>query len=243
VINLNGKIAVVTGASRGIGKEIAKTLHNANANVILIARNKELLKKLSVELDNCDYYSIDISNKEQIEETFKTIVKKKGSIDILVNNAGITKDNLLMRMKEEDIESVLNINLKSMFLTSKQVLRPMMKKRWGRIINITSVIGLMGNSGQSNYAASKAGIIGFTKSLAKEIGSRNITVNAIAPGFIETEMTKDLPEDNKKAMLDSIPLNKIGSTKDIANVVLFLASDLSDYITGETINVSGGMYM
>ncbi len=243
MINLNGKVAVVTGASRGIGKEIAKELHKAGANVILIARNKDLLKQLSSELDNCSYYSMDISNKEQIEETFKTIIKEKGGIDILVNNAGITKDNLLMRMKEEDVEAVLNVNLKSMFLTSKQVLRPMMKKRWGRIINITSVIGLMGNSGQSNYAASKAGIIGFTKSLAKEIGSRNITVNAIAPGFIETEMTKDLPDENKKAMLESIPLNKIGTTKDIANVVLFLASDLANYITGETINVSGGMYM
>jgi len=243
MINLNEKVAIVTGASRGIGRTIATSLHNAGAKVILIARNESLLKSLSNELDNCDYYCVDISNKEQIKEVFGKISKDKGGIDILVNNAGITKDNLLMRMKEEDIDDVLNVNLKSMFLTSQQVLRPMMKKRWGRIINITSVIGLMGNSGQSNYASSKAGIIGFTKSLAKEIGSRNITVNAIAPGFIETEMTDDLPEETKKAMLNSIPLNKIGTTKDIANVVLFLASDLANYITGETINVSGGMYM
>lgn len=243
MIDLKGKVAVVTGASRGIGKTIAEKLSNLGANVVLVARNEQLLKSLSESLNNCSYYSLDVSDKNKVKEVFSEIAKEKGGIDILVNNAGITKDNLLMRMKEEDIDDVFRINLKSMFLTSQQVLRPMMKKRWGRIINISSIIGLMGNSGQSNYAASKAGIIGFTKSMAKEIGSRNITVNAIAPGYIETDMTEELTDDVKNQMISNIPLNRIGSTEDIANVVAFLASDLSSYITGETINVSGGMYI
>lgn len=243
MIDLKDKVAVVTGASRGIGKTIAEKLSNLGANVVLVARNEQLLKSLSESLNNCSYYSLDVSDKDKVKEVFSEIAKEKGGIDILVNNAGITKDNLLMRMKEEDIDDVFRINLKSMFLTSQQVLRPMMKKRWGRIINISSIIGLMGNSGQSNYAASKAGIIGFTKSMAKEIGSRNITVNAIAPGYIETDMTEELTDDVKNKMISNIPLNRIGSTEDIANVVAFLASDLSSYITGETINVSGGMYI
>ena len=242
MIDLKGKTAVVTGASRGIGKVIAEKLHQAGAKVILIARNEEKLKQLAKQLGDCPYYALDISDREKVAETFKTL-QKENDIHILVNNAGITRDNILMAMKEEEIDSVIDTNLKSVFFITKQVVRKMLKQRWGRIINITSVIGLMGNAGQSNYAASKAGIIGFTKSLAKEIGSRNITVNAIAPGFIETDMTKDLPEETKKAMIDSIPLKRTGTAEDVANAVLFLASDLASYITGTVLNVSGGMYM
>jgi len=242
MIDLTGKTAVITGASRGIGKAIAEKLHKAGAKVILIARNEEKLKELSEILGNCPYFPLDITDRQKIAETFKTI-QKEYDIDILVNNAGITRDNILMMMKEEEIDKVIDTNLKSLFFITKQVVRKMLKKRNGRIINITSVIGLMGNAGQSNYAASKAGIIGFTKSLAKEIGSRNITVNAIAPGFIETDMTKDLPDENKNAMLESIPLKRTGTPEDIANAVVFLASDLASYITGTVLNVSGGMYM
>ncbi len=242
MIDLTGKTAVITGASRGIGRTIAEKLHQAGAKVILIARNEEKLKEISETLRNCLYFPLDITDRQKVTETFKEI-QKENQIDILVNNAGITKDNILMMMKEEEIDEVIDTNLKSVFFITKQVVRKMLKQRSGRIINITSIIGLMGNPGQSNYAASKAGIIGFTKSLAKEIGSRNITVNAIAPGFIETDMTKDLPEENKKAMLESIPLKRTGTPEDVANAVLFLASDLASYITGTVINVSGGMYM
>ena len=243
MIDLTGKVAVVTGASRGIGKTIAKKLHQAGADVVLVARNRELLEKNAADLGAAMVVSMDVSSADEVQAGFKEIIREKGNIDILVNNAGITRDNLLLRLKEEDIQQVLDVNLKSMFFTSKSVLKPMMKQRHGRIINITSVIGLMGNSGQSNYAASKAGIIGFTKSLAREIGSRNITVNAIAPGFIETEMTAELPETVQKEMAGSIALGRFGSTEDVANAVLFLASDLAGYITGEVMNVTGGMYM
>ncbi|BBB33539.1 3-oxoacyl-[acyl-carrier protein] reductase [Thermotomaculum hydrothermale] len=242
MIDLTGKTAIVTGASRGIGKAIAEKLSEAGAKVILIARNEERLKELAAKLGNSPYFTLDITDREKVKEVFKEI-QKQYDIDILVNNAGITRDNILMMMKDNEIESVIDTNLKSIFYVTKQVLRKMLKKRSGRIINITSVIGLMGNPGQSNYAASKAGIIGFTKSLAKEIGSRNITVNAIAPGFIETDMTKDLSEETKKAMLETIPLKRTGTPEDIANAVLFLASDLASYITGTVLNVSGGMYM
>ena len=242
MIDLKGKTAIVTGASRGIGKAIAEKLFEAGATVILIARNEEKLKQLSEKLNNSPYYPLDITDREKVVQTFKEI-QKEHRIDILVNNAGITRDNILMMMKEEEIDSVIDTNLKSVFFITKQVLRKMLKQRSGRIINITSIIGLMGNPGQSNYSASKAGIIGFTKSLAKEIGSRNITVNAIAPGFIETDMTKGLPEENRKAMLETIPLKRIGTPEDIANAVLFLASDLASYITGTVLNVSGGMYI
>ncbi len=242
MIDLKGKTAIVTGASRGIGKVIAEKLFEAGATVILIARNEEKLKQLSEKLNNSPYYPLDITDREKVVQTFKEI-QKEYTIDILVNNAGITRDNILMMMKGEEIDSVIDTNLKSVFFITKQVLRKMLKQRSGRIINITSIIGLMGNPGQSNYAASKAGIIGFTKSLAKEIGSRNITVNAIAPGFIETDMTKGLPEENRKAMLETIPLKRTGTPEDIANAVLFLASDLASYITGTVLNVSGGMYV
>jgi len=242
MINLEGKTALITGASRGIGRTIAEKLHLAGAKVILIARNEERLKELSEKLENSEYYPLDITDRKQVLETLKE-VQKDNHIDILVNNAGITRDNILLAMKENEIDDVIDTNLKSVFFITKQVLRKMLKKRYGRIINITSVIGLMGNAGQSNYAASKAGIIGFTKSLAKEIGSRNITVNAIAPGFIETDMTGELSEDVKKEMIKSIPLGRTGTPEDIANAVLFLASDLAGYITGTVLNVSGGMYI
>lgn len=243
MIDLNGQVAVVTGASRGIGRAIAEKLHGAGADVVLVARNEALLKETASSMGGAMVVSMDVSSTDEVEAGFKRIIQEKGKIDILVNNAGITRDNLLLRLKEEDIQQVLDVNLKSMFFTSRNVLKPMMKQRRGRIINITSVIGLMGNAGQSNYAASKAGIIGFTKSLAREVGSRNITVNAIAPGFIETDMTAELPENVQKEMAASIALGRFGSPEDVANAVLFLASDLAAYVTGEVMNVTGGMYM
>ena len=243
MINLTGKIAVVTGSSRGIGRGIARRLHEAGADVVLVARNREALESVSRELGDAFVVPMDIGDLVSIREGFKQILTEKGRIDILVNNAGITRDNLLMRMKDEDVQQVLDVNLRSMFATCKEVVRPMMKQKWGRIINITSVIGIIGNAGQSNYAAAKAGIIGFTKSMARELGSRNITVNAVAPGFIETDMTADLPDDVKAGMSASIALGRFGSPDDIAGAVLFLASDLSAYVTGEVMNVTGGMYM
>lgn len=243
MIELNGRVAVVTGASRGIGRAIAGRLAEAGATVVLVARNADALKQVEQELPGSRAYPMDISDADAVKAGFKEIIGETGRIDILVNNAGITRDNLLLRLKDDDIRQVLDVNLRSMFITCQQVVRPMMKQRWGRIINITSVIGMMGNAGQSNYAASKAGIIGFTKSLAKELGSRNITVNAIAPGFIETDMTADLSEDVRKQLTESIALERLGSGEDVANAVLFLASDLSGYMTGDVLNVTGGMYM
>ncbi len=243
MIDLKGKVAVVTGASRGIGRAIAGRLAEAGATVVLVARNADALKQVEQELPRSRAFPLDISDPDAVKAGFKEILAETGQIDILVNNAGITRDNLLLRLKDEDIRHVLDVNLRSMFSTCQQVVRPMMKQRWGRIINITSVIGMMGNAGQSNYAASKAGIIGFTKSLAKELGSRNITVNAIAPGFIETDMTADLSDDVRKQLTESIALERLGSGEDVANAVLFLASDLSGYMTGDVLNVTGGMYM
>ena len=243
MIDLKGKVAVVTGASRGIGKGIACRLHEAGADVVLVARNLDALNALSGELGGCMVVSMDIGDLDAIRSGFKEIMAEKGRIDILVNNAGITRDNLLMRLKDDDVQQVLDVNLRSLFATCREVVRPMMKQKWGRIINITSVIGMMGNAGQSNYAAAKAGIIGFTKSLARELGSRNITVNAVAPGFIETDMTSDLPEEVKAGMSSTISLGRFGTPDDIAGAVLFLASDLSGYVTGEVMNVTGGMYM
>jgi len=243
MIDLNGQVAVVTGASRGIGRAIAEKLHAAGADVVLVARNETLLEETASTMGGAMVVPMDVSSADEVEAGFRSIINEKGKIDILVNNAGITRDNLLLRLKEEDNKQVLDVNLKSMFFTSKNVLRSMMKQRRGRIINITSVIGLMGNAGQSNYAASKAGIIGFTKSLAREVGSRNITVNAVAPGFIETDMTAELSENVQKEMAASIALGRFGSTEDVANAVLFLASDLAAYVTGDVMNVTGGMYM
>jgi 3-oxoacyl-[acyl-carrier protein] reductase len=246
-MKLKGKVALVTGASRGIGKEIALTLAREGSNVVIWDLNVELGKEVTEQIKKLGskalFFRVDISNFEQVSNAVKTAAEEFGGIYILVNNAGITKDTLIIRMKEEDWNRVIAVNLNGVFNCTKEVIPVMMKKRWGRIINITSVIGIIGNKGQANYAASKAGIIGFTKSIAKEVASRNITCNAIAPGYIETDMTSGLSESVKEAYIKSIPLARAGTTSDVANLVLFLAQDESSYITGQVINVDGGMVM
>ncbi|MSU01489.1 3-oxoacyl-[acyl-carrier-protein] reductase [Tissierella pigra] len=247
-MSLKDKVALVTGGSRGIGKEIALELARNGVNVgITYVSNEEKAKEVIDEIKSHGVKGIAIKTNVSIEEDvlqmIKSMEEELGTIDILVNNAGVTKDNLIIRMKEEDWDEIMNVNLKGAFLTTKAVARIMMKKRYGKIINITSVVGIIGNAGQGNYSASKAGVIGFTKSMAKELASRGIRVNAIAPGFIETDMTEVLKEDIKETMLKSIPLNTFGNPKDIANLVVFLASEKSDYITGQVINVDGGMVM
>ncbi len=244
MIDLSGKVALVTGASRGIGKSIAAEFSRCGARVALVARNREALEAVAAELaGDTAIFSADVSDNEAIANLIKDVETALGPIDILVNNAGITKDGLLIRMSEDDWDSVQAVNLKAAFTLTKAVTRGMMKRRNGRIINITSVVGLTGNGGQSNYAASKAGLIGFTKSIAKELGSRNILVNAIAPGFIETDMTADLPADTKEALLSQIALGRLGAGDDIANAAAFLASDLAGYMTGQVMVVDGGMVM
>ncbi|MBU5425773.1 3-oxoacyl-[acyl-carrier-protein] reductase [Tissierella pigra] len=247
-MSLKDKVALVTGGSRGIGKEIALELARNGVNVgITYVNNEEKAKEVIDEIKSHGVKGIAIKTNVSIEEDvlqmIKSMEEELGTIDILVNNAGVTKDNLIIRMKEEDWDEIMNVNLKGTFLTTKAVTRIMMKKRYGKIINITSVVGIMGNAGQGNYSASKAGVIGFTKSMAKELASRGIRVNAIAPGFIETDMTEVLKEDIKETMLKAIPLNTFGNPRDIANLVVFLASEKSDYITGQVINVDGGMVM
>ena len=245
--SLNNKIAIVTGASRGIGSAIAKSLAKNGVKVALNARNSEALKKLKNEITSANGIAEimvgDVSCIDSFTKIVNGTIKKFGNIDILVNNAGITKDNIIMRMKESEWDDVLNINLKGCFNGIKSVAKPMIKNRYGKIINITSIIGQIGNSGQGNYAASKAGIVGLTKSTAKELGSRNITVNAIAPGYIATNMTQDLNDEIKNKMKSTIPLGRFGLPSDIANLVCFLVSDDASYITGQTINVDGGMVM
>ena len=245
--NLTDKVAIVTGASRGIGEAIAKQLSSCGAKIILIARNSDQLVtvKESIILNGgiAESMAGDVSNLNSISEIVTNTIDKWGRIDILVNNAGIARDNIIMRMKEDDWDSVMNINLKGCFNGIKSVARPMIKNKAGRIINITSVIGQIGNAGQSNYAASKAGIIGLTKSMAKELGSRNITVNAVAPGYITTDMTNELNDEVKEQLKSSIPLGRLGTPNDVANLVCFLASDEAGYITGQTFNVDGGMVM
>lgn len=243
---MKDKIALVTGGSRGIGKEIALGLASRGANVaITYNSNESLAQEVVDEIKGLGVKAIAIQGNSSIEEDVNKIVSKVeeelGTIDILVNNAGITKDNLIIRMKSEDWDDVLNVNLKGVFLTTKAVVRSMMKKRYGKIINISSVVGVSGNAGQGNYAASKAGVIGFTKSMAKELASRGIRVNAIAPGFIKTDMTDVLKDEVKEELLRNIPLGTLGDPKDIANAVVFLASQESDYIIGQVINVNGGM--
>ena len=245
---LKNKNAVVTGATRGIGREIAFTLAENGANVAINYRtlNEEverLIEELKSYGTNIVAVKCDISDEEEVKNFIAESKKQLGSIDILINNAGITKDGLLMRMKEKDFSDVLDVNLKGTFITTREAASIMMKQRHGKIINISSVVGVIGNAGQCNYAASKAGVIGFSKSVARELASRNITVNVVAPGFINTDMTGVLPEKVKESMLQGIPLKRIGEPKDIANAVLFLASDLSNYITGQVINVDGGMVM
>jgi len=240
------KIALVTGGSRGIGKEIALSLAKAGYEIALTFNsNKEMAEEVKKEIEKIGQRALivkaDVSLKEDVENMISLIEKELGSIDILVNNAGITKDNLLIRMSEEDWDDVIRVNLKSAFLTTKAISRSMMKKRYGKIINLSSVVGIMGNAGQANYAASKAGIIGLTKSSAKELGSRGIRVNAIAPGFVSTDMTNALSDQVKESMKKAIPLGYFASPKEISDLVVFLASEKSDYITGQVIEIDGGM--
>lgn len=243
---LENKTALITGATRGIGKGIAQTFAKHGANVAFTySSSKEAAESLEKELINLGVkakgYKSNAANYEAAQELAAEVLKEFGTIDILINNAGITKDNLLMRISEEDFDTVIEVNLKSVFNLTKAVIRPMMKQRAGSIINMSSVVGLKGNAGQTNYAASKAGIIGFSKSVALELGSRNIRCNVIAPGFIETEMTASLPEETVKQWRDGIPLKRGGTPEDVANACVFLGSDLSTYITGQTLSVDGGM--
>ncbi|MBT3179356.1 MAG: 3-oxoacyl-[acyl-carrier-protein] reductase [Candidatus Marinimicrobia bacterium] len=244
MFNLFNKIAIVTGASRGIGKVIAQVFANAGAHVVCVARSEDAIASLTDEINSnggsASYQSCDISDGDSFSSLISSVAKKNGRLDILVNNAGVTQDNLLMRMKENQWDSVLNINLKGAFHGMKAAIRPMMKNRNGRIINITSIVGLTGNAGQANYAASKAGLIGLSKSVAKEVATRGITVNCIAPGWIGTDMTDELSDDIKEQFLSRIPANRMGSPEDIAHAALFLASDEASYITGQTITVDGG---
>jgi len=242
--DLSHKTAIVTGASQGIGETIAIEMAKSGATVFCLARNKEALdttiKKITENGGKATAFSCDISNNDDFKSIILNIVKEYGSIDILVNNAGITKDNLLMRMSDDQWDDVLNINLKGSFTCIRSVIKHMMKKKFGRIINITSIVGITGNAGQANYAASKSGLIGLTKSIAKEVASRGITANCVAPGWIETSMTDQLSTEVKNKFLSQIPTGKIGQSKDIANTVIFLASDEAEYITGQTITVDGG---
>lgn len=247
-MKLQGKVAVVTGASRGIGRAIAVELADQGATIIVnYAGNQdaanETVKLITAKGGVADLYQADVSNGDDINKMFKEILARYGKVDILVNNAGITRDNLLMRMKEDDWDKVISTNLKGVYNCTKAVCRSMMKQKSGKIINIASVVGQTGNAGQSNYAAAKAGVIGFTKSMAKELASRGINVNAIAPGYIKTDMTAALSSETKDEFIKVIPLGREGFPSDVAKAVLFLASDDSNYITGQVLNVDGGMIM
>ena len=243
---LNEKLVLVTGASRGIGQAIALTLGKSGATVIGTATSDEGASNITQIFAENNILGkgmrLNVTDNEQISELLKSITADYGSVDILVNNAGITRDNILVRLKEDECDDIINTNLSSVYKMSKGVLRGMIKKRSGRIISITSVVGSMGNAGQSNYAAAKAGIMGFTKSLAREVGVRGITVNAIAPGFIKTDMTDNLPDEQKEALASQIPLARLGTADDIAQSVLFLAGESGSYITAQTLHVNGGMY-
>ena len=244
MFELTNKVALITGAKGGLGDKIARTLHAQGATLALTDRRTDNMEKLKSELsDNVEYFVADLTNAESISQLVKDVEAKFGHIDILVNNAGLTKDNLFIRMSDEDWQLVLDVNLTAGFKLAKAAVRGMMKRRFGRIIGIASVVGVTGNAGQANYSASKAGMIAMNKCLAQEVGSRGITVNSIAPGFIRTPMTDVLPDDVKAALLAKIPEAKLGEAQDIANVVAFLASDEAQYITGQTININGGMAM
>lgn len=246
MFNFTGKNVLITGSTRGIGKAIAIEFAKLGANVIITGRDRKTAEILANNIEkeyNIKSFGIDLDLAGDISKSFEEITNfTQGKIDILVNNAGITKDTLFLRMKEEDWNNVINVNLNGTFKVTQQVVKLMIKQKYGRIINISSIIGFIGNVGQSNYSTTKAGLIGFTKSLAKELASRNITVNAVAPGFIETDMTSELPEDIKTEYLKQIPLKRFGKPEDVAYTVLFLASDLASYITGEVIHINGGMY-
>lgn len=243
-MSFEGKIVLVTGASRGIGKAIAQTFVARGATVIGTATSESGAAAIAEYLGTAGTgLVLNVTEQSSIESLFAAIKANYGEVDILVNNAGITRDNLLMRMKDDEWDDIIQTNLSSVYRMSKAVLRSMMKKRNGRIISIGSVVGTMGNAGQTNYAAAKAGLLGFTKSLAREVASRGVTVNAVAPGFIETDMTHALNEDQKGAILTQVPAGRLGSAQEIASAVVFLASDEASYITGETLHVNGGMYM
>ncbi|CAI0726800.1 3-oxoacyl-[acyl-carrier-protein] reductase FabG [Serratia entomophila] len=243
-MSFEGKVVLVTGASRGIGRAIAETFVARGAKVIGTATSESGAEAISGYLGaNGKGFMLNVVDAQSIDSMLASIRAEFGEIDILVNNAGITRDNLLMRMKDDEWADILDTNLTSVFRLSKAVMRAMMKKRFGRIITIGSVVGTMGNAGQANYAAAKAGLIGFSKSLAREVASRGITVNVVAPGFIETDMTRALTDDQRAGILSSVPANRLGDAKEIASAVAFLASDEAGYITGETLHVNGGMYM
>ena len=243
-MDLMGRIALVTGGSRGIGRAIADALHAAGAGVAILDRDAERAVITAGEIgDDVCAMIADVTNPDEVGSALATVEESCGPIDILVNNAGITRDGLLARMSDDDWDTVLDVNLRGAFLLTRAVARGMMKRRWGRIINISSVVGLMGNAGQANYAASKAGLIGFTKAVARELASRNVLVNAIAPGFIDTDMTRGLTETQRDTLRAQIPLGRLGQAEDIARAVVFLASDHADYITGQVLVVDGGMVM
>ena len=247
-ISLEGSVAVVTGSGRGIGLSIARQLAKAGATIALVDINQSLVEAAAAGLNEefgqlANAFVADLTDADQVKELFENIYAKLGKVDILVNNAGITRDSLMLRMKESEWDAVINTNLRSAFLCTKAVTKAMMKQRHGKIINISSVVGIMGNAGQANYCASKAGLIGFTKSLARELGSRGVNVNAVAPGYIQTDMTEKLPESAKEAMLSQVPLNRPGQPEDVSKAVFFLASPLADYLTGQVICVDGGMAM
>lgn len=246
-MSLESKVALVTGASRGIGASIAVELGKAGAKVIGTATSERGAEAISARFTEAGIEGegmvLNVTDADSVAALLKTVQEKYGAPTVLINNAGITKDNLLMRMSDEEWFDVINTNLSAIYRLSKACLRGMMKARWGRIINISSVVGQMGNAGQTNYSATKAGVMGFTRSLAKEVGSRNITVNAVAPGFIDTDMTRELNDEQKNVMLGAIPLARLGQPEEIAKVVKFLSSEDASYVTGETIHVNGGMYM
>jgi 3-oxoacyl-[acyl-carrier protein] reductase len=246
-MSLNGHVAFITGASQGIGRACALRLAKAGAAVAVAARNQEKLNELAREIASnggkASAFALDVTDEEQIKSSIRAAITEFGKIDILVNNAGITRDQLVMRMKRADWDAVLETNLTSAYLCTQQVTSSMLKQRWGRIINITSVFGQMGQAGQANYAASKAGLVGLTMAIARELGSRNITCNAVAPGFIETAMTEVLGEEFKQNAAKQIPLGRVGTVEDVANAVAFLASEEAAYITGHVLNVNGGMLM
>jgi 3-oxoacyl-[acyl-carrier protein] reductase len=245
--NLEGRIALVTGASQGIGRACALELARAGATVALAARNEAKLADAVAEIESAGgkaaAFALDVASEESIKSAAKAVLERFGKVEILVNNAGITRDGLMLRMKRADWDDVLNTNLTGAFLLTQALLSPMLKNRWGRIINVSSVVGRTGQAGQANYAASKAGLIGLTRAMAREVASRGITVNAIAPGYIETAMTEVLNEEQKKAMLAGIPLGRAGTDQEIAQSVAFLASEGAGYITGHVLDVNGGMFM
>jgi len=244
-IDLTGKVALVTGGSRGIGHAIAQAFAHVGAQIAVLGRDLAKVREAAASLGDgrARGYACDVSDAKQVETTVGAVEKDFGRIDVLVNNAGTTRDNLLFRIGEDDWDTVLDTNLKGAFLVTKHAARGMIKRRWGRIINITSVVGLSGNKGQANYSASKAGLVGFTKSVSKELASRNVLVNAVAPGFIETELTRDLSPDHRAMLLGAIPLGRWGQVTDVAAAVLFLASDFAGYITGQVLVVDGGMVL